>query len=381
MKTTENATGRNEFQLLRMDLPDATHAPGYIYTSEDVLQKEIDEYFMKDWLYAGRVEELKNPGDFVTMTLVGESIIVARDRDDQLYAYYNMCAHRGPEVASGSGNARAFKCPYHGWTYDLQGRLKGASHMEGTCGFDPSTCRLRPVRVDTWRGNFFVCFSAETGPLSEFVDEFEKDFGFLQLEKCKLGNKTVIELDCNWKLVHENLMDFYHVNVLHAKSFGTRFKWSNDNVVLKDNGGISIWYAGSPSTPGGEPLLGKMPWLEERDLSLACSGFMPPNCTLFGRIDNQKFFVTWPVSATKSRIVMYQLFSEEVFARPDKDEMLKIYEDFQIMILEEDRSMVESMQRALASRGFSPGRMSTLEKSIHHTVNGFVSRALGSDAS
>jgi phenylpropionate dioxygenase-like ring-hydroxylating dioxygenase large terminal subunit len=277
------------------------------------------------------------------MVLVGESIIIARDRDGEIYAYYNMCAHRGPEVAQGCGNARAFKCPYHGWTYDLQGQLKGAAFMEGTCDFDPAGTRLKPVRIDQWRGNMFVCFSADTGPLADTVKEFEQDFGFLQLENCRLGNKLVLEIECNWKLVHENLMDFYHVNVLHAKSFGTRFK---------------------------------MPWLEDRELSLACTGFMQPNCTLFGRIDNQKFFVTWPVTENSCRIVMYQLFSDAVFERPDKEEILKIYRDFQVLILEEDRSMIESMQRALKSRGFEPGRLSNLEKSIHHNVNGYLTRVL-----
>lgn len=367
---------REEYKPIRLDLPNASHAPGAIYTSPAVLQKEIDEYFMKEWLYAGRIEEIPNPGDYITMVLVGESIIIARDRDGEIYAYYNMCAHRGPEVAQGCGNSRAFKCPYHGWTYDLQGKLKGAAFMEGTCDFDPAGTRLKPVRIDQWRGSMFVCFSPDTGPLADSVKEFEQDFGFLQLDKCRLGNKLVLDIECNWKLVHENLMDFYHVNVLHAKSFGTRFKWSNDNVILKERGGLSIWYSGSPSTPGGEPLLGKMPWLEDRELSLACTGFMQPNCTLFGRIDNQKFFVTWPVTENSCRVIMYQLFSDAVFERPDKEEILKIYRDFQVLILEEDRSMIESMQRALKSRGFTPGRLSNLEKSIHHNVNGYLTRVL-----
>lgn len=365
---------RDAFTPLRRELPEAAHAPGYIYTSEAVLRHEIEHAFLRDWLYAGRVEEVEQPGDYITLRLVDESIIITRDHDGELQAFYNMCAHRGPEIAQGRGNARSFMCPYHGWTYDLQGQLRGAAHMGDTVGFDKADVHLRRVALQTWRGNIFVCFAEQAPDFDAKLREFEQDFGFLQLERCRLGNRIELEVACNWKLVHENLMDFYHVNVLHVKSFGSRFKWSNDNVVLKDDGGMSIWYSGSPSTPGGEPLLGKMPWLEDRDYTLACTGFMPPNCTIFGRIDNQKFFVTWPITASTSRVIIYQLFSDAIFSHPDKEKLLKIYGDFQILILEEDRTMIESMQKALASRTFVPGRMSVLEKSIHHTLNNYVNR-------
>ncbi len=359
----------------------ASHAPGYVYASPEAFQKEIDEYFMKDWLYVGREEELKKPGDYLTMRLVGEPVVITRDADGKLNACYNMCAHRGVEVAYGNGNARAFKCPYHGWTYDLQGKLKGAAHMAQSEGFDPANCRLKQIRLDTWRGNIFICFSPDTVPLAEFVSEFEKDFGFLGMEKCRLGNKIVLDLDCNWKLVHENLMDFYHVNVLHAKSFGSKFTWSNDGVVLKDKGSLSIWYEAAPPTPGGQPLLGKMPWLEDREYSLACKGFMQPNFTLFGRIDCARPFICWPLSESKCQVIIYHLFPEEVFDRPDIEETLKIYRDYQLLVLGEDKTMIESLQLAMSTRGFAPGRMSALEKPIHHFLNGHISRVLDKDSS
>ncbi len=82
-------------------------------------------------------------------------------------------------------------------------------------------------------------------------------------------------------------MDFYHVGVLHVKTFGAKFGWTDDNVHLKPGGGISIFYSAGPPTPNAEPLLGKMPWLEDRPVSFACTGFLSPNCTFFGRIDVQ----------------------------------------------------------------------------------------------
>jgi phenylpropionate dioxygenase-like ring-hydroxylating dioxygenase large terminal subunit len=368
-----------DFVAVERDLNHAGHAPGYVYASAEVFKREVEEYFMRDWLYAGRVEELSKPGDYLTMRIVGEPVLISRDNDGVLSACFNMCVHRGVEVAYGQGNTRMFKCPYHGWTYDLKGKLMGATFMRESEGFEASRQRMRPIRLDTWRGNIFICFSDETPPLLDFVKEFETDFAFMQMENCRLGNKVVLELDCNWKLVHENLMDFYHVGVLHAKSFGAKFSWKNEDVILKDNGGMSIWYEAGPPTPGGEPLLGKMPWLEDRSFGFACKGFLQPNFTLFGRIDCVRPMIVWPLSEGKCQVIIYHLFPEAVFERPDIEEKLKTYRDYQLLVLGEDRLMIESLQKAMSSRAFVPGRMSTLEKPIHHFLNGHIKRVFKGD--
>ncbi len=367
---------------LRRPLADANHAPGALYASPEFYRLDVEKLFMRDWLFAGRVEELPNPGDYLTMRIAGEPIIIARTPAGELAAYYNMCLHRGVEVAEGCGNTRAFKCPYHGWIYDLSGRLTGAAYMKESEGFELGEQRMRALRLETWRRNIFVAFDPAAPPLHEFVAELERDFAFLRMEDCRLGNRIVLDLECNWKFVHENLMDFYHVGVLHAKTFGARFSWTDDDVHLKPGGGISIFYAAGPPTPGAEPLLGKMPWLEDRPVSFACTGFLAPNCTLFGRIDCVRFMVGWPDGPGRSRTIIYQLFPEAFFERPGFRETLRIYHEYQLQILEEDRSMIESMQRAMASSAYRPGRMSTQEKPLHHYLNGYLDRVLeaGPDA-
>jgi phenylpropionate dioxygenase-like ring-hydroxylating dioxygenase large terminal subunit len=172
------------------------------------------------------------------------------------------------------------------------------------------------------------------------------------------------------------LMDFYHVNVLHAKTFGAKFTWNNDDVDLKEGGGVSMWYKAGPPTPGAEPLLGKMPWMEDRDYSFASEGFMQPNFTLFGRVDCARPFIVWPLSEKKCQVIIYQLFPKQVFERPDIRETLKVYEDYLLTVLEEDRTMIESMQKAMTTRGYEPGRMSVMEKPIHHFLNGHINRVL-----
>jgi phenylpropionate dioxygenase-like ring-hydroxylating dioxygenase large terminal subunit len=372
----EAGSGVSELASVRKPLAEASHAPGALYCSPDVYAMEVERLFKRDWLLVGRVEELSNPGDYMALRIAGEPIIVARGHDGGLHASYNMCVHRGVEVAQGCGNVRAFKCPYHGWTYDLDGRLTGAGYMKDCVGFDASRERLAPLRIDTWRGNVFVSFDAAAPPLADHVAEFDKDFGFLRMEDCRLGNRIVLDLACNWKFVHENLMDFYHVGVLHAKTFGARFSWRDEQVQLKPRGEISIFYDAGPPTPGAQPLLGKMPWLEDRPTSFSCTGFLPPNCTLFGRIDCVRLMVAWPEGPGRSRTVIYHLFPESFFERPGFRETLQVYHDYQLEVLEEDRMMIESMQLAMSSPAYRPGRMSVLEKPLHHYLNGYLDRLL-----
>ncbi|WP_420626826.1 aromatic ring-hydroxylating oxygenase subunit alpha [Candidatus Poriferisodalis sp.] len=361
----------------RAALDQATHAPGAIYASPEIFRREVAEYFKREWLYVGRVEELADPGDYMALRLVGEPVLLSRDREGQLHANYNMCVHRGVEVAYGSGNLKAFSCPYHGWVYGLDGQLKGAAYMAETKGFDVADCALTPLRLDVWRGNIFINFDHDAGPLADAMAGIDEEFSFLGWEKCRLGNKLEIDLACNWKFIHENLMDFYHVGVLHADSFGANFKFEPDHVNVKPDGGLSIFYDAGPPTPGAEPLLGKMPWLTDRPHSFACTAFTSPNLTFFGRIDCIRPMIAWPIDEGRTRVVIYHLFPEEFFDRPDFAETLKIYHDFQILVLEEDRIMIESMQQAMSSPAYRPGRMSTLEKGVHNFLNGYLDRVIG----
>ena len=224
-----------------------------------------------------REEEVENPGDYLAFRIMGEPVLVVRDQEGALNAFANVCLHRGVEVAHGQGTAKQFSCPYHGWRYGLDGRLAGASFMEHAEGFDPENCRLAPLRIGVWARNVFISFDPEVLPLADFVAPWEHDFGFLRQEDCRLGNKVVVELDCNWKFASENLMDFYHVGVLHVNTFGAKFAVTDDDVTTKEKGGLSIFYKAAAPVPGGQSLFGKMPWLSDQLDSFACTGYLAPN--------------------------------------------------------------------------------------------------------
>ena len=368
-----------DFERTRDTLPKARHLPGYVYTSPEIYQLEKEKIFMKDWLCIGRIEEIENPGDYMALRIMDEPIIVARDNDGHVNAFANVCKHRGVEVASGSGNLQEFSCPYHGWLYDLKGNLVGAPYMKEAEGFDPKNCQLEPLKIDQWRGWMFINFDPDAMPLEDFAAEYEKEFAFLHHEKTRLASKLVVDLDCNWKFVVENVQDFYHVQVLHLDTFGGHINIDDFVFNVKENGGFSSFYDAAPDTPNKESLFGQMPWLADKPMSFAYTGYLAPNFHIFGRVDESHPMVIWPLAPDKTQIIVYHVFPAEHFSQPDFEEKAGVYHNFLDAVLEEDREMVNSLQRGMNTKMFEPGPLSRMEVNLHSLLNYYLDR-VGLDA-
>jgi phenylpropionate dioxygenase-like ring-hydroxylating dioxygenase large terminal subunit len=362
-------------ETVRKDLADAEHLPGEVYTSQAVFEREIERIFRTDWLCVARVEEVANSGDYKAVNVAGEPVVVTRDEAGGLNAFSNLCRHRGVQVApDGCGNTKRLTCPYHGWAYDLQGCLVGAPMMEKTAGFDKTDVRLHKLHVDTWAGWIFVTFNREPESLDEFVAPLDADVGFLQQERCRMGAKLVSTWDCNWKLVTENLCDPYHFRALHGKSFGARIPIETYRFDLRPRGGISASYDAAPQTPDGDAPLGPMPWLSDQSTGLSVFGFLSPQVTLVGRIDEIHVYTVWPEAVDRTRVELYHLFAEEHFARPDFKDKSNVYTDFLSKVVDEDASVAPQLQQAVASKNFQPGRLSWLEEAVHHQIRYNVER-------
>jgi Rieske 2Fe-2S family protein len=379
MKNAGSGISPEAFARSTAPLAKATHTPGNVYASPEVFQLEKERMFMRDWLFVARVEEFQKPGDYLTHNVMGEPIVIAMGKDGKLNAFYNQCAHRGVEVVEGSGNTNRFKCPYHAWTYDLEGKLIGAPFMRETEGFDMKNCRLKPLKLDTWAGYVFVSFNPDVEPLQNFIAFFEEKFGMLRQEDCALGYKLVLEFDCNWKFVYENLLDIYHVGTTHAASIARFHDEQSYKVTRGPRGALSINYETQTMTADGKSRFGKMPWLENETERFARIGFMPPNLTLLARHDFVRPVAHWPLSIDKTRSVAYYLFPKEALADPNFKDKVQDYIDYGINVLNEDRGMVMSLQRAMTTRGFEPGRMSTMEHSLHHVISYHLECIFGDD--
>jgi choline monooxygenase len=370
---------RNDWGVdaLRKPLNEASHIPGFFYTSPEIFALEKERIFMTDWLAIGRVEELERPGDYRTYRLLDEPFIVARNNEGQLKAYMNRCAHRGVAVAEGAGNAQEFVCPYHGWLYDLDGRLTGAPYMDQAVQFDKKNCRLKPLHLGVWAGWIFITFNENPIPFVDFIAPYDRELGFLRQEECRLGEKITIEVNCNWKFPVENLMDNYHSRVLHVKSIGPTMGVERFTGQGRTSKAFTAYYDAKPMTADGKSRFGKMPWLDGKTDRFACSAHIAPHMHLFARADNVHPFLMWPLGVDRARIECYQLFPKDWHADPEFSRKVKDYTAFTSQVVHEDASVMESLHDAASSKRYQPGRMSRLELGVWNLVNYNVDRVLG----
>ncbi len=361
-------------------LDEARHLPGEIYTSAEILALEKERMFMKDWLCMARLEEIENPGDYMTFRVLGEPVLIVRAEDGEINAFANVCRHRGVEVATVQGNVKEFSCPYHGWLYDLKGHLQGVPFMKNVKDFDFKNCRLRTLRTAIWAGFVFITFDPGAEPFEDFVNEFDQAFNLLKMEQCRLADKLVADLDCNWKLVVENFMDIYHVQTIHLDTFGGAIRLDDFNFETGERGFLSAFYDAAAMVVGQKTLFGEMPWMKQYPESFACTGILAPNLQMFARCDDVQPFVIWPLAPDKTRVIVYTLMPEKNFQDPEFDRKLKDYVDFMVRVVGEDEGMVCSLQNGIASRSFEPGPMSYLETSIHHLIKYNLERTFGENA-
>ena len=172
---------------MREHLDAARHLPAHYYTSADILEKEYEKIFLREWLYVAREEEVPNPGDFIAMTIARQPLIVCRDRAGKLQVLLNVCRHRGTRVTSGCGNASVFSCPYHAWTYNLDGTLRAAPFTDNIENFSKPDWSLRPVTYVVWGGFIFVNFSPEPTDFATFIGDCPEVYAPYQFERQKLG--------------------------------------------------------------------------------------------------------------------------------------------------------------------------------------------------
>lgn len=204
------------------------------YHDPDVFAFEMRTIYAKEWQYLAPMEQLAKPGDFVVGEIAEVPVFVVRGEDDVLRGFVNMCRHRGHPVARASGSGRAFVCPYHGWTYHLDGRLKRAPQSEEEVGFNTSDFSLIPVSVDFWGPAVFVNTNPQAKPFRDAHPKFEQVWRSRGLTD-DLGAYTFrrrinYDAEANWKLWYDNNVECYHCPRIHGNSFADAYDVAPEKV-------------------------------------------------------------------------------------------------------------------------------------------------------
>ena len=194
--------------------------PKAVYTSDEFLALEQKHVFSADWLCAGRAESLAEPGDYLTMEIAGEPVIVLRDRDGQVRAMSNVCRHRMSVLLQGRGHVRAITCPYHAWTYNLDGSLRGAPAMTLNEGFCKEALGLPSVRCTIWQGWIMVTLNPAAPPPGESLREVTDLIAPFDMTQYRETHRETFRWATNWKVLAENFMESYHLPMCHAGTIG-----------------------------------------------------------------------------------------------------------------------------------------------------------------
>ena len=220
--------------------------PPGVYTSPEFLESELADVFARDWVCVGRAGALPNPGDYLTYELAGQPVFVIRDKHGALRAMSNVCLHRMSVILEGAGNRRVVTCPYHGWSYNLDGSLRGAPAMELNLGFCKADYRLPQIRCEEWLGWVMVTLDKDAPAVAAQLAEVRDLIGDYQMENYVETFRETHVWDTNWKILAENFMESYHLPVCHAGTIGGLSKLGemvcppgrpafNYHTILKDD--------------------------------------------------------------------------------------------------------------------------------------------------
>lgn len=190
--------------------------PRQFYTSETVYKMDIQHYWNHSWIWVGHLNQIPNVGDFFLFDYGYESVIVARDKNDSVNAFLNVCRHRGSRVCiEKSGNTRLFVCPYHAWTYELNGSLRAAREMEDN--FNTAEYSLRKVNLRIFHGLIFICVADNPPNIDEGLLQLEPLVEPFEFENLKIVHSANYPVAANWKLALENYMECYHCAPAHLE--------------------------------------------------------------------------------------------------------------------------------------------------------------------
>ncbi len=395
-----NGTDRDEPQDLSVLI--AKQKPGHsldqrFYTDEDIYALELERIVYRNWIVAGHQSQLPNTGDFKVFKVAGESAIIVRGADGNLKAFANVCRHRGSLVClEAAGNARKFVCPYHGWTYDTDGKLVAARDMPDE--FDWEAHALKPVSCDVVHGLILVCFSDDAPSLENCKKEMAEPMAMFDFENLKVAAWKEYAIPANWKLSIENYQECYHCATAHPDyarmhtlmldrkkrervqshmlekmdSCGLRNIFIDHIDTAARPGEIGYGYSrtalfdgyktGSRDGKPVAPLLGSLTDYDggASDMTFGAMSFV------LAYSDHVVVYVFTPVDLENSRCEIYWLVrgDAEEGKDYDVDELTWLWD----VTTEADKTIIVNNYRGVRSRFYEPGPFSGMEKAERNYV-------------
>ncbi len=327
--------------------------PSSWYTRPEVLEIEKQCLFNQWWQYIGHVSQVQNSGDQLVANIAGHPIIVVRGKDNVLRGFHNVCRHRGGPIATENCNSHMLQCKYHGWTYTLEGMLRGVPKFDRAELFDKKDYGLIPVEVDVWDALVFVrCSSNPEIKLQTILEGITERIAPINLYSKKYYKRVKYELDCNWKVYVDNFLEGYHIPIVHpelAKLLDCQ------QYVTETFDNYSLQYS---------------PFVSDDSIYGTGKGeayyyFIFPNMMLNilpGRLQTN---IILPLSHRRT-LVVFDYYYDDI-ASPEALKKIQNDIEYSEIIQQEDIEICEHVQRGLESSVYDKGRFSVeMEQAVYH---------------
>lgn len=338
--------------------------PRASYLDAGEFQREYAAIFESGWVCVGRSDTLTEPGDYLAIRLQDQSLLVVRPENGELGAFYNVCRHRGTELVAlkdpgpVSGQfSRSIVCPYHAWSYHLDGRLRGTPHL----AIEPDGVSLHTIPLAEWGGFVFVCLApSHDEPLAETLGDGTARLQRYPLADLRVGHTITYDVDANWKVIVENYNECYHCGPIHPEL-------CQIVPAFKQGGGTGLdWDDGVPHRDGantftlsGTTTRAPFPGLSETEKTHHKGELFYPNLMLSLSMDHVAAFYLWPQSAGHTRIQCDFLFHPDELSKPDFDgsDAIKFWD----LVNQQDWNICESVQRGMRNKVFEHGYYAPME--------------------
>ena len=345
--------------------------PASLYVSQELLEQEVRNLFYRQWICAGHVSEIGAAGDYFTFDLVDKPLLIVRDKNNNVRAYSNVCRHRATVLAVGTGNRSMFTCPYHGWTYDLDGHLRSAPYMDkdavtGIC--------LPEYPVEIWQGFIFVSVDPDVAPLSPRLKTLAERTAPYNIADFVVVERSEVEVACNWKVLVENFCESYHVFKVHAETLEQGAP-TISTKVLAGGTGFNHHTMHLNTTEYGESMLLRLPTHLRELIHLIC--IYP--CSVFTLEPASAIWLS--ILPTGPQSLKYTL---QIALYPDEEfgltqELADYYKEMAKLFMAEDKTTIELVQKGLASNAGSSGLLHPWERTNWEFGHYLVRQLLGED--
>lgn len=371
-----------ELRATARDFERARTPPGRIFFDDDAYRHDLRSIFGSMWVCAGHASRVAAPGSFFRIDVGDESLLIVRDQEGRLGAFFNVCRHRGTRLTSArAGECRGFTCPYHAWHYGLDGALKSAPTMDAVADFRREEYPLVRARVDEFMGFLFVHLGADPAPLADQFDDFP-DFGRYALGELECVARHDYEIDTNWKLICQNFHECYHCAVAHPDLHRVSRHETDADVDASGRlfigGPMALREGYTTLTKSGRSDRSPLPGASADDRRRIHYFHLLPNLLLSIAPDYVLTHHVWPRGPERVFVETAWLFAPEQIAAAGFDASDAI--DFWDTTNRQDWALCENALLGLKSAQHRPGPYHPSEQCAHRFDSWYVRTLLEANA-